>query len=67
MHSEPFYVVRALKAGASGYISKGVDPSELLTAIDQVAKGGQYVERKIAQLLLLATNLFDAGKMIREN
>jgi two-component system, NarL family, invasion response regulator UvrY len=62
MHSEPFYVVRALKAGASGYISKGADPSELLTAIDHVAKGGQYVEREIAgRLLPLAHHLSTPG------
>jgi len=48
MYSEPIDVLRGLKAGASGYISKGADPDELLAAIHCVADGGQYVEQGIA-------------------
>ena len=48
MYSEPIDVLRALKAGASGYIGKGADPAELLAAIRCVADGGRYVEQEIA-------------------
>jgi two-component system, NarL family, invasion response regulator UvrY len=48
MYSEPIDVLRALKAGATGYISKGADPGELLAAIRCVADGGRYVEQEIA-------------------
>jgi len=48
MYSEPIDVLRGLKAGARGYISKGADPGELLAAIRCVADGGRYVEQEIA-------------------
>jgi two-component system, NarL family, invasion response regulator UvrY len=48
MYSQPINVLRMLKAGARGYISKSADPDELLAAICCVADGGQYVEQEIA-------------------
>jgi DNA-binding NarL/FixJ family response regulator len=53
MHAEPLYVTRALDAGARGYVSKNIAPDELVTAIKQVASGGRYVERELAQALVL--------------
>ena len=53
MHAEPLYVSRALEAGARGYVSKNIAPDELVTAIKQVAAGGRYVERELAQALVL--------------
>jgi two-component system, NarL family, invasion response regulator UvrY len=44
MYSEPLYVVRALKLGARGYLSKHACADELVTAISRVAAGGFYVE-----------------------
>jgi len=49
MHSEPLYVVRALKLGARGYLSKSVSADELVTAISRVAAGGLYVERELTK------------------
>jgi DNA-binding NarL/FixJ family response regulator len=53
MHAEPLYVTRAMEAGARGYVSKNIAPDELVTAIKQVAAGGRYVERELAQSLVL--------------
>ena len=39
MHPEEQYAVRALKAGASGYLTKQSAPEQLVTAIRQVASG----------------------------
>ncbi len=58
MHPEEQIGVRALKAGASGYVVKGSVPSELLSAIRKVASGGRYVSSVLAEQL--ATEL--AGK-----
>jgi DNA-binding NarL/FixJ family response regulator len=58
MHSEEQIGVRALKAGASGYVMKGSMPSELISAIRKVASGGRYVSPALAEQL--ATEL--AGK-----
>lgn len=41
MHEEGLYAIRALKAGASGYITKQSAPNELMAAINQVARGAQ--------------------------
>ena len=51
MHAEPLYAVRALEAGATGYLSKNVAPDELLTAVKRVGAGGRYVESEIAQAM----------------
>jgi DNA-binding NarL/FixJ family response regulator len=62
MHAEPFYVTRALNAGAHGYVSKNASPKELLIAIRRVAEGGRYVESAIAQALALQ-NLAPASSL----
>jgi len=43
IYPEEQYVVRALKAGASGYLTKESGPEELLAAIRKISKGGKYV------------------------
>ncbi len=43
MYREDQYAVRALKAGASGYLSKTADPTLMIGAIRQVAAGRKYV------------------------
>ena len=45
---------RLLEAGASGYVGKGGDASELLRAVRQVAQGQRFLARGIAQHLALA-------------
>jgi DNA-binding NarL/FixJ family response regulator len=51
MHPEEQYAVRALRAGASGYLTKQSAPEQLVTAIRQVAKGRKYVSPAVAQQL----------------
>jgi two-component system, NarL family, invasion response regulator UvrY len=53
MHAEPLYVMRAMDAGARGYVSKNIAPDELVAAIKQVASGGRYIEGELAQALVL--------------
>jgi two-component system, NarL family, invasion response regulator UvrY len=53
MHAETFYAMRALRAGAVGYLSKNASPEELLEAVRRVAGGGRYIEAEIAQGLAL--------------
>lgn len=43
MHAEELFAVRALRAGASGYIQKQGAPEELIQAIQRVAAGGTYI------------------------
>jgi DNA-binding NarL/FixJ family response regulator len=49
MHPEELFAVRALRAGASGYVEKKSVPEELLTAIRRAARGGTYVSEQIGE------------------
>lgn len=51
MHPEEQYAVRAIKAGASGYLTKQSAPEQLVTAIRQVARGKKYVSPVVAEQL----------------
>jgi DNA-binding NarL/FixJ family response regulator len=51
MHDEGLYAIRALKAGASGYITKQSAPSELMAAINQVAWGRKYLTTSLAEAM----------------
>ena len=48
MHREDQYAIRALKAGASGYLNKQSAPAELLTALREVAAGRKYISAMLA-------------------
>ncbi len=56
MFREDQYAVRALKAGASGYLNKQSAPAELVSAITLVSKGRRYVTPEIAELLADSIN-----------
>ena len=51
MHQEEQFAVRAIRAGALGYLSKEGDSDMLLPAMRKVASGGAFVSDKVAQLL----------------
>lgn len=51
MHPEEQYAVRALRAGASGYLTKASAPQELIGAIRKVAGGKKYVTTSLAEKL----------------
>lgn len=52
MHSEEQYAVRAFKAGAAGYLTKGSSRDELLAAIQKVLRGGKYITPALAELMI---------------
>ncbi len=51
MHAEETYAIRALKAGASGYLTKESAPEELITAIYYILSGKKYVTSSLASLM----------------
>lgn len=51
MHQEEQYALRALHAGASGYLTKESDGEVLIAAIRKVAGGGVHVSEKVAEML----------------
>lgn len=50
-HPEEQYAVRALKAGAAGYLTKGCASDEIIKAIRKIALGGKYVSSTLAEQL----------------
>jgi len=54
MHHDEIHVMRALRTGAAGYVSKKAPLDRLLEAIRRVAGGHYYIEHEIAQRLALA-------------
>ena len=53
MHEEHQYAVRAIRAGASGYLTKESASSQLVTALRKVAGGGAWISAEVAQQLAL--------------
>jgi DNA-binding NarL/FixJ family response regulator len=51
MHAEDQYAVRALAAGASAYLTKGVRAEVLMQALRRLAAGGRYIGDTVAELL----------------
>ncbi len=65
MHSEDQFGMRALKAGAAGYMTKENVPEELVKAIKKALSGGKYISPGLAEEL--AFNLEeDSGRPLHE-
>ncbi len=61
MHEEEQYAVRALKAGAAGYLSKESASDQLVAAIRKVAAGGAYITAAVAEQLALGAMANTSG------
>jgi two-component system invasion response regulator UvrY len=51
IHAENEYAIRALRAGAAGYVTKDAIPEMLVTAVQKALKGGTYVSDTLAERL----------------
>lgn len=51
MHPEQEFAVRALTAGAAGYVAKTSPPDEFVSAVNKVLAGGKYVSSSLAEQL----------------
>jgi len=58
LHGEEQFAIRALRAGAAGYLTKGAAPEHLVAAITKIARGGRYITETLAERLADT----DAGK-----
>ncbi len=65
MHPEERFALRALKAGASGYLSKEAAATELVTAIRKISGGGRYISASLAEHLADSFDK-DLGKLPHE-
>jgi len=53
MHQEHQYAVRAIRSGASGYLTKESASTQLAQALRKVASGGAYITAEVAEQLAL--------------
>lgn len=66
MHAEELFAVRALRAGAAGYVQKNSDEATLLAAIHRVAAGGTHVSPALAETLAKHVRGGSAGALPHE-
>ncbi len=52
MYPEEQYAIRALRSGASGYLTKESAPDELIAAIRKVSSGGKYISSSLAEKIV---------------
>lgn len=52
MFPEDQYAIRALKAGAQGYLNKAGDPAQLVVAVRTLIQGKKYVTPAVSQMLV---------------
>ncbi|MCG8689329.1 MAG: response regulator transcription factor [Desulfobacterales bacterium] len=53
MHEEEQYVIRAIEAGAMGYVTKQSAPEQLVAAVKKIHAGGRYLTEKASEALAL--------------
>jgi two-component system, NarL family, invasion response regulator UvrY len=56
IYPDELYAVRALKAGASGYLNKNTAPYELIKALERIKLGKKYITSEVAERLLEQKN-----------
>jgi two-component system invasion response regulator UvrY len=66
MYPEEQYAVRALRSGASGYLTKESAPEELIAAIRKVSSGGTFVSDSLAEKLADQLNSANLDRLPHE-
>lgn len=51
LHGEDQFAVRALRAGAAGYLTKAAAPEQLIVAFEKIVRGGRYISETVAERL----------------
>ena len=54
LHGEEQFAVRALRAGAAGYLTKSAASEQLITAFERIVRGGRYISEAVAERLAVA-------------
>ncbi len=58
MHGEDQFALHTLRAGASGYLTKGSSPEVIAGAIRRIADGGRHISRALAEVLAFELDPF---------
>lgn len=67
MHEEEQYVIRAIEAGAMGYITKKSAPEQLVEAIRKVHTGSRYITEAVAEVLAFKVARGGRGKSLLDS
>jgi two-component system, NarL family, invasion response regulator UvrY len=69
IYPEEQYALKALKLGASGYLTKASAPSELINAIIKVSTGGRYITSSLAENITfgMIDNINTSEKALHDN
>ncbi len=67
MHEEEQYVIRALEAGAMGYVTKQSAPEQLVAAVKKIYNGGRYLTEKAGEALALRLIRGNTDKSLTES
>ena len=62
MHEEDQYIIRAIEAGAKGYITKRSAPEQLVNAIEKIHAGGRYLTEAAMEVLALRVAKGEKGR-----
>ncbi len=65
MHPEEQFAIRAMRAGASGYLTKECAGDELVLAVRKALKGERYISSTLAEILAGELSI-DSGKPLHE-
>ncbi len=66
IHNELIYVIRAIKAGAKGYIVKNSIPEMLNDAVDRITRGETFIAPELAQKLAASMAVHDEDDLIKQ-
>ncbi|MBA3009507.1 MAG: response regulator transcription factor [Proteobacteria bacterium] len=67
MHDEEQYVIRAIEAGAMGYVTKQSAPEQLVAAVKKINAGGRYLTEKASEALALRVIRGNKNKSLTES
>ncbi|WDP90653.1 MAG: response regulator transcription factor [Desulfobacter sp.] len=67
MHEEEQYVIRAIEAGAMGYVTKQSAPEQLVAAVKKINEGGRYLTEKAGEALALRVIRGNQNKSLTES
>src|SRR5882724_4874155 len=61
LHGEEQFAVRALRAGAAGYLNKSAASEQLISAFERVVRGGRYITDTLAERLATSAGSGESG------
>lgn len=63
LYGEEQFALRALRAGAAGYLTKAAAPDQLVTAFERIVRGGKYITETLAERLASTAGDDHAGAL----